>query len=336
MTSIHAALLRTLVLCVLWAPLIASGADTGRPVPDEGGPTPVTVDIFLLDLDGIDGAAQSFDANVYAEVRWQDPRLADPDGNSTRTLPLTEIWEPRIQILNQQRLWSSLPEVAEVRPDGTVILRGRVWGAFSQPLDLQHFPFDTQRIAITLVPAGFEADEVALLPGKHSGVAESFSIADWHLADWKVTTDVTIPGPANLPEAGGIAMVLTMERLRAYYWLKVIAPLILIVAMSWAVFWIDPKEVSTKISITITAMLTLIAYRFAIGASLPPVSYLTKMDWFILLSTVLVYASLVAVVVTASLERRGRRELAKGVDQASRWGFPLFFLIAWVLIAAIG
>jgi surface polysaccharide O-acyltransferase-like enzyme len=59
------------------------------------------------------------------------------------------------------------------------------------------------------------------------------------------------------------------------------------------------------------------------------------MDWFILLSTVLVYASLVAVIVTASLERRGRREIATGVDRASRWGFPLFFLLAWVLIATL-
>jgi hypothetical protein len=91
MTSIRVPLLRALVLCVLWAPLIADGADTGRPVPEEGGPTPVTVDIFLLDLDGIDGAAQSFDANVYAEARWKDPRLADPDGRSTRTLPLIDI-----------------------------------------------------------------------------------------------------------------------------------------------------------------------------------------------------------------------------------------------------
>ena len=91
MTSIRVPLLRALVLCVLWVPLIADGADTGRPVPEEGGPTPVTVDIFLLDLDGIDGAAQSFDANVYAEARWKDPRLADPDGRSTRTLPLIDI-----------------------------------------------------------------------------------------------------------------------------------------------------------------------------------------------------------------------------------------------------
>jgi len=56
-------------------------------------------------------------------------------------------------------VWSGLPEVAEVRPDGSVLMRGRVWGAFSQPRDLQHFPFDTQRIAITLVAAGFEALE---------------------------------------------------------------------------------------------------------------------------------------------------------------------------------
>jgi hypothetical protein len=50
---------------------------------------------------------------------------------------------------------------------------------------------------------------------------------------------------------------------------KVILPLILIVAMSWIVFWIDPEESGIQISVAITTMLTLIAYRFAVGADLP-------------------------------------------------------------------
>jgi hypothetical protein len=331
----HFPSVRWLCLLLLVIPLVAVCEDTGRPIPEDGGPTPVTVDIFALDLDAIDGAAQSFDANVYAEARWKDPRLADPDRQTSRTLPLDTVWNPRFQILNQQRTWRTLPRVVEVTPDGSVTQRGRAWGSFSQPLDLRKFPFDTQRISIILTTAGFEGDEVKLLPGTSSGIADALSIADWRLTDWKITTDVPIPGPPDASDVDGIALVLTLERLKAYYWLKVIAPLILIVAMSWAVFWIDPKELGTKISITITAMLTLIAYRFAIGASLPPVSYLTKMDWFILLSTVLVYASLVAVIVTASLERRSRRELAKAVDQMSRWGFPLFFLGAWIVIAVL-
>jgi hypothetical protein len=149
-----------------------------------------------------------------------------------------------------------------------------------------------------------------------------------------MTTEVVIPGVEGAQDAG-VAMVLEAERLPGYYWIKVIAPLILIVAMSWAVNWIDPKDIGTKISITITAMLTLIAYRFAIGAALPQISYLTRMDLFILFSTILIYASLVTVVTTAALSNKGKPGIAKRIDQVSRWGFPLFFAISWIFSMAI-
>jgi hypothetical protein len=72
----------------------------------------------------------------------------DPNRQGRRTLPLAGVWNPRIQILNQQRLWSSLPRVVDVMPDATRIQLGRVWGSFSQPLDLKAVPVDSQRIAI--------------------------------------------------------------------------------------------------------------------------------------------------------------------------------------------
>jgi hypothetical protein len=309
---------------------VSVSAETGRPNP-ERGPTSVELSIFLLDLDGIDSANQSFQANVYFEATWKDPRLADASRGGSVTRPLDEIWHPRLQILNQQRIWSSMSDVAEIAPDGTVIQRARVWGDFSQPLDLREFPFDSQRIEIPVVAAGYTSDEVTLSPGRQSGIGETFSIADWTITDWQMTTEVAVPGAEGAQEDAAVAMVLEAERLRGYYWVKVIAPLILIVAMSWAVNWIDPKDVGTKISITITAMLTLIAYRFAIGTALPQVSYLTRMDLFILFSTILIYASLVTVVTTAAFSNKGQPELAKNIDRVSRWGFPLFFVFSWIV-----
>ena len=320
-------------LLLVSVPIAHAGTNTGRPNPEQG-PTTVTVDIFLLDLDAVDSAAQSFDANVYFEASWRDPRLIDESLRGSRTLSLKEIWHPRLQILNRQRLWASLPDEVEVAPDGTVTQRARVWGSFSQPLDLRKFPFDTQWITVTVAPAGYGSAEVTPIPGSMSGIADEFSVADWRILEWRITADVIIPGPEGVRDPG-VELLLVAERLPGYYWIKVIAPLILIVAMSWAVFWIDPKELGTKISITITAMLTLIAYRFAIGASLPHISYLTRMDWFILFSTILVYTSLVAVIVTAAYARKGNSTLAMRIDCASRWGFPLFFVIAWGLIAVI-
>ena len=308
---------------------VSVSAETGRPNP-EGGPTPVELNIFLLDLDGIDSANQSFQANVYFEATWKDPRLAEASRGGDVTRRLEEIWHPRLQILNQQRIWSSMPDVAEIAPDGTVTQRARVWGNFSQPLDLREFPFDSQRIEIPVVAAGYTSDEVTLSPGPESGIGETFSIADWTIADWRMTTEVAEPGIEGARDAG-VAMVLEAERLGGYYWIKVIAPLVLIVAMSWAVNWIDPKDASTKISITITAMLTLIAYRFAIGAHLPQISYLTRLDLFILFSTLLIYASLITVVTTAAFSNKGKSQVAKSIDRVSRWGFPLFFVFSWIV-----
>ena len=139
------------LVVALAAPSVS--ADTGRPNTEQG-PTQVQVSIFLLDLDAIDSASQSFQANVYFEAKWKDPRFADEASGEAITRRLDEVWHPRLQILNQQRIWASLPEMVDIAPDGTVTQRARVWGDFSQPLDLREFPFDSQRIEIPVVAAG--------------------------------------------------------------------------------------------------------------------------------------------------------------------------------------
>jgi len=97
------------------------------------------------------------------------------------------------------------------------------------------------------------------------------------------------------------------------------------VAMSWTVFWIDPKEAGVQISVAITTMLTLNAYRFAVGADLPNVSYLTRLDFFIFSATILVFASLVEVVVTSTFARNRRLKMARKFDLWSRLLFPAVF-----------
>jgi hypothetical protein len=82
--------------------------------------------------------------------------------------------------------------------------------------------------------------------------------------------------------------------------------------------------------VAITTMLTLIAYRFAIDTDLPKISYLTRMDFFILLSTVLVYASLIEVVVTSAFAKNGKISRARTLDLWMRWFFPSLFTIVAV------
>ena len=301
-------------------------ANVSRPVEGQG-PTQVRIAIFVLDVDEINSAKQNFDANVYVEYRWRDPRAVG-GGLDNVARSLQDVWHPRILFVNLQRNWRAFPQIVEVSPDGEVTYFQRAWATFSQPLNLEEFPFDRQVFTIQLASAGYTPDEVELLtdPDSPGGIAQDLSVADWDILAWKVESApfVPVPGEEAVP---GISFTFEAERKAGYFIVKVIIPLLLIVFMSWIVFWIDPKESGSQISVAITAMLTLIAYRFAVGSDLPKVSYLTRLDYFILGSTILVFASLIEVVVTSSYARTGRLERARAIDRWSSWLFPAIFIL---------
>jgi cadmium resistance protein CadD (predicted permease) len=102
--------------------------------------------------------------------------------------------------------------------------------------------------------------------------------------------------------------------------------------MSWAVFWIDPVTSNSQISIAVTSMLTLIAYRFAVDSQLPRLPYMTRLDAFFLTSTLLVFFSLIEVLVTTILDNNQQTERAKKIDRYCRAIFPVIFALASVAI----
>ena len=130
----------------------------------------------------------------------------------------------------------------------------------------------------------------------------------------------------------GYAFEFTASRNVEHYILKVILPLVLIVMMSWAVFWIDPNTSNSQISIAVTSMLTLIAYRFAVDSQLPRLPYMTRLDSFFLTSTLLVFFSLIEVLVTTILDNKQQTERAKKIDRYCRAIFPVIFAIASIAI----
>jgi len=285
----------------------------------------VEVGVFLIDIEEINSVSQSFVANLYLEVRWHDPGLAH-DGPDSISRSLDEFWHPRMQILNQQKLERTFPGSAEIKPDGEVIFRQRVWGGFSQPLELHQFPFDTQRLEINFIEVGFGTRELRLKVAPQSAVSDHLSIPDWEVLAWDFkVADILLS--SDTPSEKGLVLSVDVKRYLGYFVLKIIFPLMLIVFMSWLVFWIDPSLAASQISISVTAMLTMIAYRFAIGGMMPRLPFLTPMDYFVMASTVLVFLSLIEVVYTAYLTKWDRLETARRVDFHARWIAPLIYLL---------
>ena len=285
----------------------------------------VEVKIVLLDVDEVNNVAQTFTANLATAIRWQDHSLVHQGPGST-SKPLDEIWYPSIQFLNQQRAVAGFPRIAEVFPDGTVIYRQRYWGNFSQPLELKSFPFDAQKLTLTLANVGFGMRSIRLLPSPDSGISEKFSMPDWTVTEWDFAA-VDLPIEENDAPVKGMVFSLDVKRDTSYFKYKVIFPLVLIVMMSWMVFWIDPSLVATQISVSVTAMLTMIAYRFALAGLIPRLAFLTSLDFFVLVSTLAVFISMIEVLFTAHLATNDRLERARRVDRHARWVLPLIYVV---------
>jgi hypothetical protein len=295
--------------------------------PGAGGdPDRITFRVFVIDVDEIDSAEQNFTANFLYSLSWMDPRQAH-DGEHGIIRDVADVWMPSIQVVNQQKLWRTFPEVVRIEPDGTASYRQRFWGQLSQPLRLQDFPFDTHDFVIQFVAAGNLDSGIEFVqdPAKQSGISEVLSIADYKVIDSGASVKGYVPLPGDEPLAG-FRFKFTAERESGYYVIKVIIPLLLIIAMSWVVFWIDPTESGTQIGVATTTMLTLIAYRFAMGHDLPQVSYLTRMDHFILVATILVFVSLLEVIITSYMAKIGRLKSARWTDRVARVLIPGTFI----------
>ena len=139
-------MIKNILFTVLLGLAVAGNLLAAEPPPELRD---VEVKIVLLDVDEVNNVAQTFTANLATAIRWQDHSLSH-QGPHSISKPLDEIWYPSIQFLNQQRIVATFPRMAEVFPDGTVIYRQRYWGNFSQPLELKSFPFDVQKLTLTL------------------------------------------------------------------------------------------------------------------------------------------------------------------------------------------
>ena len=96
-------------MLLLGAPLFSTVETTLNSLPPDL-PVVVETSFFLANLDRIDERVETFDANIYVDFKWNDPRLIFTPGPGESNLriytqdrareKLKEIWWPQQDFLN--------------------------------------------------------------------------------------------------------------------------------------------------------------------------------------------------------------------------------------------
>ena len=295
----------------------------------ESGPTVVDIRMYLNDLSAINDAEQSFIADVFFRANWHDPRLAH-DGEAPCTVGSQPLWTPVLQLLNRRHVERIRPPELSVAPDGTVNFVLRSYGEFSFRADLTDFPFDRQQLGFNIVST-YSNKEVKLhTESAYLGLSPEQSIPNWTITmgEHRNLTHYVPPVDKHLVR---LDLVLDATRLTGYYTWQQMLPLLLVVMMTWVVFWIPMEFVPPRVGLAATSMLTLIAYRFAMSSVLPPIAYLTRLDIFMIGSSVLVFMALSTAVAVTYIGEKHSEQLAVRVNQAARWLTPLGLLVVSAL-----
>ena len=208
---------------------------------------------------------------------------------------------------------------------------------FKTDFKLHSFPFDRQKIKVFAYQSRYSLGEYQASVSDWtkrrliSFANKENAIQGWnivnHSANYKVYKD-----PNSQFYNDGVELVLTIERKSSYYIFKVILPIVLILMVCWSAVWIDPKEIESRLTITIVCLLSLIAYNFVIDSDMPKLEYLTIMDYIILISYVYAAIPNFLSIYSFQLIKKNKPLAEKYEAIEKRYGLLSYILIIFIIV----
>lgn len=317
--------------------------EAGMPNPPSS-PTVVTVGVFLADILDLDEVDETFQIELVTVAQWDDPRLAfDPAVEGTETklfqgqFQFNEVfagWWPQFVIVNEIGAGDISAIQIELRPDGRVRFLEARNVTLETPMKLQPFPFDRQKLEARMVAFGNNSQEVLLQVNEQMlGATEEHAMNNGrvNIAQWRLLSLDMVAGLSNQRYYGEakpvseLIFTITMQREWASVFWKVILPLIILVLLMWAIFWMEVDNLSDRLNVAFIGILTIVAYQFLIEGSMPRISYFTFTDTVLLYSFVVMCLSVLESLVLTSMCKAGHKAAAQRVDYVARWAFPLIY-----------
>lgn len=317
-------------------------------LPHSGeGPIKVQIDQFLLQVESIDGATESFRGSVFVSLTWHDPRMSFDaalfgaqevlfSGDAAEAQLATQ-WSPQVQISNLTDAATTFDQTLIIKSDGTVRYDRRIVGTFSSEMELSRFPYDRQDLHIHLESSSWDNSQMRLTLPEVSAQKESEvdlgPIRGWNLLSLETSL-------SDRPYIAGekyscFTSTLKVQRQSWFYMWDIIFPLGLVTFFALTCFFWAQETLSERIAQVLTCMLTVTAQNLAIGDDLPKISYFTLIDYsFILTYAVLLVVAIESIVVNRIDDQDRLR--ADRIDLQTAWITAIAYTAGMLLIFSFG
>ena len=314
--------------------MLAGGAAQARAqslksLPPGERPVKVAIGSYLIDFQEIDENTLSHTMTGYLTLEWRDPRLAKgatPDFDRDK-VSLDQIWSPNIEVVNEHEPRSISNVDITVSDDGHVRYEERFKAKLSTDFDLRKFPFDRQRLLLGIESFRYDQRDVVFVLQQGKDLRSPFAfLPDWRIVNVIQGVDHDASNPDNRMYSR-YTFEVDVQRQVGYYVWNVFLPVAFITLLAWLVFFVASEDIATRISVSMTALLTAIALSLVISANRPRVSYLTLMDAIFLNCYFLIFMSAAAVVAAhVMIKSAGHTESADRLSHIGRIAYPALWI----------
>jgi hypothetical protein len=314
-------------------------ANIASPPPDQF-PVEVYVDLYGLNIFSIDEREETFEIEAFIYADWFDDRLAfDPAAAGTETkifqgetaveMLKTEVWWPDLEVVDVRGPRDRLHTTLTIDYDGFVTYTERFHANIWQPFFFDEFPFDSHTISFTVAPFFYTNEQVAFI-GPEDFLEEGERVEkpdlSWKTNEWSIDSVESVVEWGDDFDFSKTTLFIKISRLSQFYISNVLVPLFLIVAISWAVFWMDfgNMHLADRLSVSFTSVLTVVAFDFVTADNLPRLAYQTVLDVVITFSYVILTLSVLENVLAYLQYKKNEREIQR-LDRVARWLFPIVY-----------
>jgi hypothetical protein len=349
-------------LAILTMPL-AAAQDTEylRGAPPGEIPVEVRIGFNLVNITDVGEKEETLDFDAALYLSWNDPRLAyDPEeygmsadwqaGDYSQApariyqgvfavREVFEGWRPHVVIPNGIGDRESRSLAVAIWPDGRLMYSETFNTKVETPMDLRRFPFDKQSLEIFFHPIVYHRDELVLVPDDTLSRTwnRNMGIADWARGDVSMQEQpVEIEFfDGSTADVSEFVVTVEIQRRPMHFILSIVFPMIILVSLTWCVFWMDGESLANRVNITFVGILSVVAYYFVVLGNVPEVSYLTLIDAFVLSTFFILAAGVVLIVVVERIGGYKNPDIMARADRVCRWAFPLAYLVITTLLGIV-
>ncbi|MEM4755535.1 MAG: hypothetical protein QW594_00165 [Candidatus Woesearchaeota archaeon] len=305
-------LLVFLTLFLLLLPLgIAQEPDLQSAAVQEATPQEVQVGLYVLNLGRFDIATGSFTADFYLSMTCKE-----------------ECITPSFEFMNGRA--TSIDKMIDLPNEKFY----RIQASLASPVDLRRFPFDKQQMQIILEDKLSSAEHIRYVPNpEQSGIDESIIFTGWKIIGYEAAEHLHYY-PVYDESYSQYVFTIFIEKITFNSFLKTLLPIIFILLVVLSSYVIDPDKIANRLTIAGSGLLAAVMFHVSISNQLPPVSYLTFADKFMILTYFVLVLTFVINIILWDLQELKKTELVEKIHRSTEYTMfgvvPLLYLLLFL------